>query len=185
MFKVPFILGCNWQLQMLRPFDNQTTCRGILRVQGHFLLLISRKNSVLCRSRFSSPPLKSEKVELEWGWDESAGNSSCVPSDRVPHLGCRVPACVRALAWIRLTVGRGWILPENKSLYCSCLLMHCLLGAWFVLLQEAEPLAPNEFFVKHQSLPEIFTLFSSSLSPGSNVQYCRGLAPGKQMTFFC
>lgn len=62
--------------------------------------------------------------------------------------------------------------------------MHCLLGAWFMLLQEAEPLAPNEFFVKQHSLPEIFTLFSSSFPPGSNLQYCRGLAPVKQMTFF-
>lgn len=59
--------------------------------------------------------------------------------------------------------------------------MHCLLGACFMLLQEAEPLAPNEFFVKQHSLPEIFTLFSSSFLPGSNLQYCRGLAPVKQM----
>lgn len=70
-----------------------------------------------------------------------------------------------AVVWIRLTVGRGWMLPENKSLHCSCLLMHCLLGAWFMLVARSRTISTKWILCQAACLTEIFTLFSNCFPP--------------------
>jgi len=75
------------------------------------------------------------------------------------------------------------MLPENKSLYCSCLLMHCLWGAWFVLVARSRTISTKWILCQAARLAEIPTLSSNCFPLRSNLQYPNGLGPVKQMTW--
>lgn len=149
--------------------------------------MISKKNSGFCRSRFHYRHI----VLLLWrvkGWANVRTGCKCrkqqlcakwySSSFGLPCAGLTPLAVV----WIRLTVGRGWMLPENKSLYCSCLLMHCLLGTWFVLVARSRTISTRWILCQAACPTKTFTLFSNCFPPGSSLPYPNGLAPIKQMT---
>lgn len=140
------------------------------RRRGYLPILISRKNSGLCRSRFHYRRIVSSSEEWKsWAnmrmgckcWKQQLYAKWYSSSFGLPCAGLTALAVV----WIRLTVGRGWMLPENKSLHCSCLLMHCLLGAWFMLVARSRTISTKWILCQAACLTEIFTLFSNCFPP--------------------